>query len=170
MTPQEEEVELKRVADVTAAATAQQILQHNRRYAKEYVDAASMAKTSETRRKQLREIILGLVASQGKVDEKGNKWLPAIDHVMKAERRESVSFDANKAEKWLRERGGWDEYSVRVEEVVIPAYQTLNEDALAAYIYANRFDPNVPDELPDEVYNRRETIAIKVTKEDQYDY
>jgi hypothetical protein len=141
-----------------------------RRYAKEYLDASGMAKSSETRRKQLREIILGLLTSQGTEDEKGNRWLPAIDHVMKAEKRESVSFNAGKAEAWLRANGWWDEAKVTVPEEIIPAHDTIDEDALHAFIFSHRFDTDVPDELPDVVYNRKETYAIKVTKEEQYEY
>ena len=81
-----------------------------------------------------------------------------------------VSTLHGKAEAWLRANGWWDEAKVTVPEEIIPAHDTIDEDALHAFIFSHRFDTDVPDELPDVVYNRKETYAIKVTKEEQYEY
>ena len=147
-----------------------QIDQTNRRYAYEYLETKKAADDFETRRKSLREIILGRIRQYGDKDQDGNVWLPALDHLLKAERRSSKKFDAEAAEKWLKENGWWDEAKVTVPEQVIPAHDTIDEDALSAFIYRKRDDGSVPNDIPDEVYNETESFALKVTKETQYDY
>lgn len=147
-----------------------QIDQQNRRYAHEYLEAKQTAEQFEQRRKSLREVILGRIRQFGDKDQDGNVWLPALDHLLKAERRHSKTFDADKAEKWLKDNGWWDEAKVIVPEQVIPEHEAIDEDALAAFIYRKRDDGTVPNDLPDDVYNEKETFALKVTKETQYDY
>ena len=144
--------------------------QRRRRYAHEYREASDLATMSEKRRKDLREIILGIVEQHGDTDEVGNTWLPAIDHMIKRELRRSTSFDPEEAERWLRDNGWWDEAKETIPEVVVPEHDVITEDGLAAFLFRKREDDAVPDELPDEVYNVKDTYALKVTKEDQHDY
>lgn len=144
--------------------------QHNRRYAVEYLGAKEAAERFEGQRKNLREVLLGRIEQFGEPDQQGNIWLPAIDHMMKAERRIKIVFDAEKAEEWLRANGWWDDAKVEVPEQVIPAHDVITEDALAAFLYRMREDDSVPAELPSTVYNEKESFALKVTKETQYDY
>ena len=144
--------------------------QHNRRYAVEYLQTKEAAEGIENQRKNLREVILGRIRQFGKADQDGNVWLPAIDHMLKAERRLTSKFDPDKAEQWLRANGWWDAAKVEVPEQVIPAHETITEDALAAFLYQRRDDDTVPEDLPTTVYNEKETFALKVTKETQYDY
>jgi hypothetical protein len=144
--------------------------QHNRRYAVEYLNVKEAAEGMENQRKNLREVILGRIRQFGKSDQDGNVWLPAIDHMLKGERRLTTKFDPAKAEKWLRDNGWWDDAKVEVPEQVIPAHETITEDAVAAFLYQKRDDETVPADLPEDVYNEKETFALKVTKETQYDY
>jgi hypothetical protein len=138
----------------------------------EYLESKEAAEALEGRRKNLREVILGRIQQFGKKDEQGHSWLPALDHMMKAERRLSSTFDPAKAEQWLRDNGWWDDAKVVVPErtTVVPEHETIDEDSLAAFLYRKRADESVPDDLPTEVYNEKETFALKVTREDQYDY
>lgn len=155
---------------IRAKVNQSHIDQQNRRYAVEYTETKQAAEAFDDRRKNLREVILGRIRQFGDKDDTGNIWLPAIDHMMKAERRVSTSFDAKKAEKWLKDHGWWDDAKVTVPEQIIPEYETITEDALAAFLYRKRADEEVPDDLPPTVYNEKESFALKVTKETLYDY
>lgn len=159
-----------RNGDKTDAQRKAETDQQNRRYAVEYEEAKAAAEAMETRRKSLREVILGRVRQFGDRDEDGNVWLPAIDRLMKAERREKKQFDSAKAERWLRDNGWWDEAKETVPEQVIPEHDVVTEEGLAAFIYRKRKDSTVPNDLPDGVYNVSENFALKVTKETHYGY
>jgi len=153
-----------------SAAAKQAAAEHHRRLAEEYDGQRELTKGATAQQKVLRDLIMKEIEEHGNVDENGNVWLPAMDWMLKDERRVSSTFDPEKAEEWLRKRGLWDAAKVTVPEQVIPAHDIIGEESFNRFLWEHRTDDTLPNEAPDELYNIKETHALQVTREEQYDY
>jgi hypothetical protein len=99
--------------------------------------------------------------TDGTPDEAGHVWLPGKETMVKYERRASTAFDYERAKLFLEETDAWEEGTE-----LVPAHRVLTEDSFVAYIYENKPDGAKPTDF----YSTRETWAVKVTEEEQYDY
>lgn len=142
----------------------------DQRLVRKYKDLTDLAKSVEAQKEELRRLLLLSLEEHGEVDEKGNLWFPAEDLLAKKERRVSVRFDEDKAREWLTDNGWWDEAKVTVPEQVIPEHDTITEEAVAGFLWDHRDDDGFPRSVPDELYDVRETFALRVLEEEQYDY
>jgi hypothetical protein len=131
------------------------------RVSTEYLRSKSLLKKTEEQVKQWREILVSALSTDGEKDEKGNIWLPGSAHSVKYERRTSSSFDAAKAEKWLKVHGLWE-----AGTKLIPERRVVDEDAFLGAIFS--YDEQETDAK--EFYSNKESWAIKVKEEEQYEY
>lgn len=118
---------------------------------KEFADRL-MARVDE-----MKKDLIKRVEAQGFTDDRGHQWLNAGEHLLKRERRVSVSFNTQYAEQWAREQGLWDE----VKEVI----EVLSEEKLLAVLW----DREDTKHKLDDFYSKRESYAFKVVEGKIYD-
>ncbi len=128
------------------------------RMATEYLNTKDMLNKVDARLDEIKKSLTREVDTYGTPDEKGNLWLPAGDLQLKKERRSSLSFDEEAAEKWAKEQGIFDQ----VKKVIFK--EVLDVDLLLAYAWENReVSPVI------EGFNKEKvTWAFKVVEKKAY--
>lgn len=127
----------------------------------EYVKHDRHRKALDKMTGDLKKIIKKKLQEAGTPDEKGHKWLQAGPWQLQLQKRQGDPFlDKDKVEEWAKEQGFWGEVSRTVE--------TLDEDALMAYMYERRKDKELEAEFQQMYVTPEPTYAFTQPVEDKY--
>lgn len=107
--------------------------------AHEYVRGQETLKRLTARQGKFKELLVKAVEEEGDPDEKGHQWLAAGDLVLQRQKRQSKPYlDKEAALDWAESKGIYDE--------VVVMQPTLDEDALAGWVFEHREDEDIEDE------------------------
>lgn len=134
------------------------------RLAEEYVKRKAHAEALTKEVADLRDMLKDHLAEVGTPDEKGSKWYTAGRWQLKLQKSQGEPYlDVELAEDWAKERGIWDEVKV--------VRETLNQDALAGYVFEHRDDPEVEAGYRGLFIEPKPTWSlIKPQEQENYDY
>jgi hypothetical protein len=129
-----------------------------------YVQGLETYKRLGDRQAKLKELITKAVDDEGDADEKGHRWLAAGDYVLQRQKRQGKKYlDKQAALDWVA--------SKEIEDQVMVQVPTLDEDALAGWVFEHRGEDGIEDEYaalwvtPDPTY-----AFIEPQKTASYDY
>lgn len=108
--------------------------------ANEYAKLKLLIKNAEEKAARYKQMLMEKVEAEGDPDEKGNIWLQGTEWLLKREKRVKATFDEKAAMEWVEELEDGDGIIVTVTP---EPYDMVDRDALAAYAFLHRDDPEV---------------------------
>jgi hypothetical protein len=122
------------------------------RITKEYLKHLEHLQKLQKMTGEMKEMLKAAIEKEGEPDEKGHRWLPAGDYLLKLQKSQGdPKLSVEAATGWAKTKGIWD----KVKETV----EVLDEDKLMAYMYDHQDDEELEEEFeqlyvrPDPVYS-----------------
>ena len=136
------------------------------RLAEEYLKQQDFIAASEKRKEELKQLLKHAVEQGGDLDEKGHRWLPGQDYLLKLERRKgSPTFAEDKAKEWAAQKGILDDLTTTVTP---QPYSFFDRDKLAEWALKHPEDAATIKAFHGEA---EPTYAFaKPQKKENYDY
>ena len=127
----------------------------------EYMKHDKHRKRLEKMTGNLKKMIKAKVEETGTPDDKGHKWLQAGKWQLQVQKRQGEPrLNTQRVEDWAKANGFWKSVSKTVE--------VMDEDALMAYVYERRDDPEFEAEFQ-EMYDTPEpNYAFQMPVEDKF--
>lgn len=135
--------------------------------ANEYAKLKLLIKNTEEKAARYKAMLMEKVEAEGDPDEKGNIWLQGNEWLLKREKRVTQTFDADAAMKWAE---GLEDGDGIIVTVTPEPYDVVDRDALAAYAFLHRDDPEV-QATAKSFHGEKVTWAFAApVKQDRIDY
>ena len=101
------------------------------------------------------------IETHGTPDDRGHKWLQIGKWQLQLQKRQGEpTLDKEAVEEWAKAKGFWEEVSDTIEVV--------NEDKLMAYMYENKDDEELENQLQSLYTKPKPSYAFQPPMEDKY--